>query len=82
MEIKNETIIKILNENIAEILKDVMTGYRSPVKALFEDTEGEIYKTLKETAEKTFKEVISSDSFQEELKNKLLQTAVEGMMRR
>ena len=82
LEIKDDQIKKVLTENITEILKDVMTGWNSPVKRLFEDKEGELYKAIQSVAEKTFKEVVNSKDFQENLKEKLMQVAVENMMKR
>lgn len=80
--IKNEAIIKCLNENIEEILKDVLTGYNSPVRELMTDEDGSIYKALKKVTEDTFKSILNSPDFQEELKEQMMKVAIENMMKR
>lgn len=80
--IKNEKIVKCLNENIAEILKDVLTGWDNPVKKLMTDTEGEVYKSLRATTEKMFSEILNSPDFQEQLKSEMVKVAIENMMKR
>lgn len=80
--IKNEAIIKCLNENIEEILKDVLTGWDSPVKKLMADEEGSVYKALKKVTEDTFKSIINSPDFKEELKEQMMNVAIENMMKR
>lgn len=82
LTITEKQISQVLSDNIGEILKDVLTGYDSPVKRLFRDSDSEINKKLTEIAEKTFTSIINSPDFQESLKQKLLEVAVENMIKR
>lgn len=80
LTIKNEDVMKILAENMQDILKDVFTGYSSPIKEVFQQAE---FKTeLQEMAKKVFGKIINSPEFTEQLKGKLLESAVENMLRR
>lgn len=80
--IKNEKVISAFSENIDEILKDTLTGWDSPVKKMLTDSDSEFQKRLATLAEKVFTEVINSPDFQEKLKDKFLQTAIENMIKR
>lgn len=76
-----ESVKRILVDNISEILKDTLTSYSSPVKKLFTDEKGEIYQALKKVSEDVVRDIITSPDFQEGLKNRLMQTAVENIIR-
>jgi uncharacterized membrane-anchored protein YjiN (DUF445 family) len=80
--ISEQTIKEAIAENIAEILKDMLTGYSSPVKDVLTDEDGEVYKSLVQVTQSTFKEIIQSDDFKDMLKDKLLEVAIEKMVSR
>lgn len=80
--IKTDLLKKILLENIEEILKDVLTGYDSPVKKLMTDEEGEVYKGLEKVTKDTFKAILDSKDFRNELKEQMMRVAIENMMKR
>lgn len=80
MEIPNEKIIQVVQDNLGEILKDVLTGYSSPVKQALQ--EQEFTDQLKEIAKNTLKEVLLDESFSKKLKETVLQKAIENMFDR
>lgn len=80
--IKESLLSKIFVDNLEEILKDVLTAYDSPVKKMLQDVDSEFNKTLTKVATDTFKEVVKSPDFQEQLKQKFLELAVENMVKR
>lgn len=81
MKIPDKKIVKVLEDNLDEVLKDVLTGWDSPVKKMLQDSDSDFQKKLKEIAEKVFTEVLNDPSFQEKLKDRFLQTAIENMIR-
>lgn len=78
--ITEEQIKKAFTENMSKILEDVFTSYDSPIKKLFEQED--FKKELQTMAKNIFGQIIGSKEFQENLKNKLLEKAVENMMSR
>lgn len=82
MEIPNEKIIKAIEDNLEEVLKDILTGYSSPLKEILTDEDGVFLKELRATANKLFKDVMKDPAFQERLKDKFLEIAVENMVKK
>lgn len=78
--ITDEQIKKAFTENMSKILEDVFTSYDSPIKKLFEQED--FKKELQTMAKNIFGQIIGSKEFQENLKKKLLEKAVENMMSR
>ena len=78
--IKGDLLTKVLTDNLTEILKDVLTGWNSPVKKLLQDENGEVYKALKEVATDVFTKTIKSENFQNELKEKMMEVAIQKML--
>ena len=79
MEIKNEKIIKAMEDNMNEILKDVLTSYNNPIKKALE--EKEFAQELKDLAKNILREIITDEEFQKSLKDRILSKAVENMIR-
>lgn len=79
MNIPNEKIVKVFEDNIEEILKDVLTGYDSPVKKVLE--EEEFVNELKEIARNTLRAVMTDEEFKKALKNRILEKVAENILR-
>ena len=82
MTIPDESIVKAVQDNVTEILKDVLTGYNSPVRKMLEDKDSDFQKQLVTIATEVFTAVIKDPKFQEQLKDKFLVQAIENMMKR
>jgi len=80
--IPHEKVIKCLNDNIESILEDILTGYDSPIKKMFQNPDSEVMTKIKDYVASVFSEILSDDSFKEKLKDRVLETAIKNMMAR
>jgi hypothetical protein len=76
-----EKITQVFNDNVTDILKDVLTGWNSPIKKIFTEDE-EFKKQLQGIAKSVLTEVMSDPKFTEQLKEQLIQEAVKGLISR
>lgn len=77
--ITSSKIFEIFEKHSEEILKNVFTGYDNPFKKVLE--EEQFVNELQKITKQIFSEIVKDGQFQEQLKNKLLEKAVENMMK-
>lgn len=80
IKIELQQIEQVINNNISEILKDVLTRWDSPVKRAFE--EKEIQDKMKEVAIKIYNEILEDKDFQDKLKDKMFSAMIDNLLRK
>lgn len=80
INIETQKIEKCISENIENILKDVITGWNSPVKKAFE--EKEFQDKMKELSIKIYNEILEDKDFQNKLRDKMFSAMIDNLLRK